>query len=64
MDWHDLLTAFALYLVLEGIIPFLNPAGFKGIMANMLKLPDATLRKIGGAGMAAGMLLLYFARQA
>ena len=29
MDWNDLWAAFALYLVLEGIIPFLNPGGAK-----------------------------------
>ena len=27
IDWHDFGTAFALYLVLEGLLPFLSPAG-------------------------------------
>ena len=27
MDWQDLWAALALYLVLEGVLPFLNPAG-------------------------------------
>ena len=25
MNWNDLWAAFALYLVLEGVLPFLNP---------------------------------------
>ena len=27
--WDELLTAVALILVLEGVLPFLNPAGFR-----------------------------------
>jgi len=27
--WNDLLTALALVLVLEGIMPFINPAGLR-----------------------------------
>ena len=62
MDWNDLLTAFALYLVLEGIIPFINPAGFKRFMAGMSEMAEATLRRVGVASMVAGVLLLYFVR--
>jgi uncharacterized protein YjeT (DUF2065 family) len=29
MNWHDLGVAVALLLVLEGIIPFLNPQGVR-----------------------------------
>ena len=62
MDWNDLLTAFALYLVLEGIIPFINPAGFKRFMVGMSEMAEATLRRVGVASMVAGLLLLYFVR--
>jgi len=62
MDWRDLLTAFALYLVLEGIVPFLNPSGFKRFLASMRDMDDAVLRRIGGCSMAAGVLLIYFVR--
>ncbi len=62
MDWQDLLTAFALYLVLEGLIPFLSPARFRGFAAKMSQLPDAILRRFGVGSMAAGVALLYFVR--
>jgi len=62
MDWRDLLTAFALYLVLEGIIPFINPPAFKRFMASMSELDEQTLRKVGIASMIAGVVLLYFVR--
>ena len=62
MDWRDLLTAFALYLVLEGIVPFISPSGVKRFMASMGRLEDATLRRIGAASMAAGLVLLSLVR--
>ena len=62
MDWRDLLTAFALYLVLEGIGPFVNPLGFKRFMLNILKLENNILRRVAAACMLAGVVLLYFVR--
>jgi len=31
MNWSDLLGAFALYLVLEGILPFVSPQAMKRV---------------------------------
>jgi uncharacterized protein len=60
--WSDLLAAFALYLVLEGILPFLNPQGLKRIMLSLASVADAQLRLWGLASMSAGLALLYFVR--
>jgi uncharacterized protein YjeT (DUF2065 family) len=62
MQWSDLLAAFALYLVLEGIMPFLSPVAMKRALLRFASLPDVQLRVAGGASMMAGMLLLYFVR--
>ena len=62
MDWHDLLTAFALYLILDGMLPFVSPTRFKRVMGNMSKMADKTLRTIGVAGITAGVLLLHLVR--
>ncbi|MGI9310566.1 MAG: DUF2065 domain-containing protein [bacterium] len=62
MDWRDLLTAFALYLVLEGALPFLSPGAFKRFMASIGGFADATLRRIGAGSMLAGVALLYWVR--
>lgn len=62
LDWSDLACAFALYLVLEGVMPFLNPAGMKRVLAVMAELPDATLRTIGFGSMVAGCVLLFLIR--
>lgn len=62
MDWRDLLTAFALYLLLDGIMPFVNPGGFKRVLGRMRELSDVALRGFGAAGISAGLLLLYWVR--
>jgi uncharacterized protein YjeT (DUF2065 family) len=62
MSWADLFAAFALYLVLEGILPFLNPQAMKRVLAMMATLSDRQLRLWGLASMAAGVLLLYLVR--
>jgi hypothetical protein len=62
MRWSDLLAALALYLVLEGILPFLNPQGLKRVMSSLLNVADSQLRVWGLASMSAGLALLYFVR--
>jgi uncharacterized protein YjeT (DUF2065 family) len=56
---NELLTAFALLLILEGIMPFLNPEGLKKMFAMALQQDDSTLRFMGLSAMIAGLVLLY-----
>lgn len=63
MSWADLFAALALYLVLEGVLPFLNPQAMKRVMTTMATLSDRQLRLWGLASMAAGVLLLYMVRR-
>ena len=60
--WHDLLVAFALVLVLEGIVPFLNPQAMRRAMLALAQMNDNTLRSAGLTVMVAGCLLLYVVR--
>ena len=64
MQWGDLWAAFALYLVLEGLMPFLNPGGMKRTLLQLAQLEERTLRIAGLVSMIAGALLLYFVRSA
>ena len=63
MDWNDLWAAFALYLVLEGLMPFANPGGVKRTLLQISQLDERTLRRVGFASMIAGLALLYFVRR-
>lgn len=60
--WVEVLTAVCLVLVLEGILPFINPAGYKRAVKAMLELPEAQLRILGLSSMIAGVVLLAIVR--
>ena len=62
LRWSDLLAAFALYLVLEGIMPFLNPEALRRALERFAALSDQQLRFVGLFSMVAGVVLLYFVR--
>ncbi len=54
--------AFALYLVLEGILPFLNPAATKRLMAKLAQTEPTQLRWGGLISMVIGIALLWMVR--
>ena len=58
-----LLTAFALMLVIEGILPFLVPALWRETFRRLIAMTDGQLRFLGLTSMLAGLLLLLIARQ-
>ena len=58
MNWSDLLAAFAIYLVIEGLLPFVNPQGWKQSIQLIAKLSDRQLRIFGLVSMIAGAFLL------
>jgi len=60
--WQDFFTALALVFVIEGILPFLNPNGFRSTMRTVSELDDKTLRRLGLAAMLSGLLVLYLVR--
>ena len=58
----DLLAALALFFVVEGIIPFLNPAGMKRALEKLLTLGDRELRIAGLGSMLVGVFILFLVR--
>jgi len=60
--WQDLLSAFALVFVIEGILPFLNPAAYKRSMQSVLGLDERSLRRLGLGAMLVGLVMLYLVR--
>ena len=59
---HTLLTAIALVLVMEGILPFLVPALWRETFRRLTEMSDGQIRFIGLTSMVAGLLLLYLVR--
>ena len=58
----DLLAALGLFLVLEGIAPFLHPHGVKRALTRLLEVHDRELRIAGLGSMLVGVLILFLAR--
>ncbi len=57
--WHDLLVAFALLLVIEGVWPFLGPDNLRHVLRLMTEQDNRSLRVAGLVSMVVGVLLLY-----
>ena len=60
--WQDVFTAFALYLVIEGMIPFIGPNRFRQAGPELAKLSDNHLRATGLSVMILGLVLLFIVR--
>ena len=62
INLSDLLAALGLFLVLEGIAPFVNPGGVKRALARLLEVRDRELRIAGLGSMLVGVIILFVAR--
>jgi len=53
-----LASAVALVLILEGLLPFLNPGAWRRVFERALKLSDAQIRMLGLSSLAVGVAIL------
>ncbi|MEE9580171.1 MAG: DUF2065 family protein [Nitrosomonadaceae bacterium] len=60
--WDTLLIAFALMLVLEGILPFLLPGIWREAFKKLTEIGDNQVRFIGLTSMLLGLMLLYLVK--
>jgi len=60
--WSDLLAALALVLVIEGMVPFLNPQSLRRMIETLGQLDDRSLRTAGLVSMVCGLIMLYIVR--
>ncbi len=56
------LMAFALMLVIEGILPFLFPAQWREMFRRITQFTDGQIRFFGLSSMLVGLLLLFAAK--
>ena len=57
-----LVSAFALMLVIEGILPFTAPRMWREAFRRIIELTDGQLRFAGLASMVTGLVLLVLVR--
>jgi uncharacterized protein YjeT (DUF2065 family) len=60
--WADLLAAVSILLVLEGLLPFLNPEATRRVFEQLSRMSARELRVAGLISMLAGLVLLFFVR--
>ncbi|HJW24537.1 MAG TPA: DUF2065 domain-containing protein [Rhodocyclaceae bacterium] len=54
----SLLMAFALMLVLEGVMPFVAPAAWRDTFKRLIQFSDGQIRFIGLTSMIVGLVLV------
>lgn len=57
--WSTLLTAFALMLVLEGLLPFIAPKAWRDTFRRITELADGQIRFLGLSSIVVGIVLLF-----
>ncbi len=58
-----LMFAFALVLLLEGILPFAAPRMWRTTFRRLAEMQDGQVRFLGLLSLAAGLLVLWLARR-
>ena len=58
--WDLLLGAFALMLVVEGLLPFISPPKWRDVFERATRMSDGQIRFIGLSSMLAGLVMLAF----
>jgi len=63
MAWSEILTAFALVLVIEGLLPFASPGRYRQMVAEIVRLSDNHIRTVGLVIIVTGLVMLFVIRQ-
>ena len=56
------LLAFALMLIIEGLLPFLAPSLWRDTFRRIIRMTDGQIRFFGLSSMLAGVLLMFVLR--
>ena len=56
------LMAFALMLIIEGLLPFLAPTLWRDTFRRITQMSDGQIRFVGLSSMIVGLLILIFVR--
>ena len=54
----SLITAFALMLLIEGVLPFVSPSRWREVFRKAVLMEDGQIRFIGLSSMLIGLILL------
>ncbi len=57
--WDVALSACALMLVAEGLLPFISPQSWRRVFERAMQMSDGQIRFLGLVSMLAGLVLLF-----
>jgi uncharacterized protein YjeT (DUF2065 family) len=57
--WDIALSACALMLVAEGLLPFLSPTSWRRVFEKAMQMSDGQIRFLGLTSMLAGLAMLF-----
>ncbi len=60
--WDDLWAAVALMLIIEGIMPFINPGPFRRMLKVVSEMEEKSIRILGMVWIGVGLAALYWVR--
>ena len=63
MAWSEIMTALALVLVIEGLLPFASPGRYRQMVAEIVRLSDNHIRTGGLVIIVMGLVMLFVIRQ-
>jgi len=59
LSGDSLWLALALLLVVEGMLPFISPQGWRRLFAQLLQMQDSQIRFFGLCSILLGLLLVW-----
>lgn len=60
--WQDILTAFSLFLIIEGMVPFIGPDFYRQAVVRIAQMDDNGLRLTGLTIASVGLVMLFIVR--
>ncbi len=63
MDWLGFFAAVALFLVFEGIMPFLSPRRYRLMCMKLIVMKEKEMRLMGLISMIVGVIILWVIKQ-
>lgn len=59
LNWDDLINAFALFLIFEGMLPFASPQGLKKAYHSIMTMSENSVRIMGLSSILIGLFVLF-----
>jgi len=60
--WQEILTAVSLFLIIEGMVPFIGPNFYRQAVVKIAQMDDNGLRLTGLTVASIGIVILYIVR--